>query len=62
VYCNVDAAFGAIGIGDLLVSSPTPGHAMAASDPRRWPGAVIGKALRAWSGGRGSIPILVSLQ
>ena len=28
VFCKVDAAFGAIEVGDLLTSSPTPGHAM----------------------------------
>ena len=35
---------GAIRIGDLLVSAPTPGHAMRAPDAPR-PGTVIGKAL-----------------
>jgi hypothetical protein len=35
---------------------------MAATDAFRTPGAVLGKALRAWSAGRGMIPILVSLQ
>ncbi len=62
VFCFVDAEHGDIRVGDLLVSSTTPGHAMAAKDAARTPGAVLGKALRAWSGGRGMIPILVSLQ
>ena len=62
VYCQVDAGCGPIRVGDLLVSSATPGHAMAAADLSRTPGAVIGKALRAWSEGRGMIPILVALQ
>ena len=47
---------------DLLVSSTTPGHALVAADPALWPGAVLGKALRPWSEGRGLIPILVTLQ
>jgi hypothetical protein len=62
VFCKVDAAFGPIQVGDLLVTSPTPGHAMTAADPTRTPGAVLGKALRAWGAGCGLIPILVSLQ
>jgi hypothetical protein len=62
VYCLVDSTFGDIAVGDLLVSSPTPGHAMRASDPALTSGAVLGKALRKWSGTRGLIPILVTLQ
>jgi hypothetical protein len=62
VYCKVDAKYGAIKIGDLLVASETAGHAMKAADPTRVPGAVIGKALRPQSDGRGLIPILVALQ
>ena len=33
VFCKVDAAFGAVEVGDLLTSSPTPGHAMKTNDP-----------------------------
>lgn len=62
VFCKVDATDEPIAVGDLLVSSATPGHAMAARDPTRTPGAVLGKALRGMSQGRGLIPILVSLQ
>jgi hypothetical protein len=62
VYCQVDASYGPITGGDLLVSSSTPGHAMVAADPTRSPGAVLGKALRTWTEGRGVIPILVTLQ
>ena len=62
VYCQVDASYGPIAGGDLLVSSATSGHAMVAADPALWPGAVLGKALRPWSEGRGLIPILVTLQ
>lgn len=62
VYCKVDARYASIEVGDLLTASPTPGHAMAATDPAKSFGAVIGKALSAISSGRGLIPILVSLQ
>jgi hypothetical protein len=62
VFCKVDAQFGAIGVGDLLTTSPTPGHAMAVSEPSRAVGAIIGKALRPLSSGEGLIPILVGLQ
>jgi hypothetical protein len=62
VYCKADAAHGAIEVGDLLTTSPTPGHAMKASDPLKAFGAVIGKALRPLQSGAGLIPILVALQ
>jgi hypothetical protein len=35
VYCKADATWGPIEIGDLLTTSPTPGHAMKASDSTR---------------------------
>jgi hypothetical protein len=62
VFCRIDASYGAVQAGDLLTTSPTEGHAMKASDRRRAFGAVLGKALRAWSEGRGLVPILVTLQ
>lgn len=62
VYCKVDATYGAIGAGDLLTTSSTPGHAMKAADPLRAFGAVLGKALEPLASGRGLIPILVTLQ
>lgn len=62
VYCKVDAQFGAIEIGDLLTTSPTKGHAMKAADPLKAFGAVVGKALRPLTAGRGLVPILVALQ
>jgi hypothetical protein len=62
VYCKVDAAYSRIGVGDLLTTSPTPGHAMRASDPLQAFGAVIGKALKPWHEGCGLIPILIALQ
>jgi hypothetical protein len=62
VYCKVDANYSPIEIGDLLTTSPTPGHAMKAADPLKAFGAVIGKALRRLEAGQGLIPILVALQ
>jgi hypothetical protein len=57
---KVDATYGPIQPGDLLVSSPTPGHAMRADSPGI--GTVIGKALGALDEGTGLIPIMVTLQ
>jgi hypothetical protein len=62
VYCKADAQFGPIEVGDLLTTSPTPGHAMKASDPLKAFGSVIGKALRPLEVGQAQIPILVALQ
>jgi hypothetical protein len=61
-FCKVDAQYSAIGVGDLLTTSPTPGHAMKAGDPLKAFGAVIGKALRPLTEGQGLIPILIALQ
>jgi hypothetical protein len=62
VFCKVDAAYGAIEVGDLLTTSPSPGCAMKATDAVRAFGAVLGKALRPLDRGAGLIPILVALQ
>jgi hypothetical protein len=62
VYCKVDASYGAIEVGDLLTTSPTPGHAMKADDPMKAFGSVIGKALQPLAIGEGLIPILIALQ
>jgi hypothetical protein len=62
VYCKMTAEVTPVSVGDLVVSSPTPGHAMAASDPLRAFGAVVGKALGTLEEGRDLVPILVSLQ
>jgi hypothetical protein len=62
VYCKVDAGYGAVAVGDLLTTSPRPGHAMKAADPARAFGAVLGKALRSQREGLGLIPVLVTLQ
>src|SRR5262249_3901694 len=62
VYCRADAQFSPIEVGDLLTTSPTPGHAMKATDPLKAFGAVIGKALRPLKAGTDLIPILIALQ
>ena len=62
VYCKVDAQYAAIDVGDLLTTSPTPGHAMKAGDRDKAFGSVLGKALRAAGEGQVLIPVLVSLQ
>ncbi|HSM57138.1 MAG TPA: hypothetical protein VK879_13375 [Candidatus Sulfomarinibacteraceae bacterium] len=56
---RVDASYGAIAPGDLLVSSPTPGHAMRADDPAA--GTVVGKALDVLEEGQGVIAVMVTL-
>jgi len=60
VTCNVDAAYGAVWPGDLLVTSPTPGHAMRAEAPL--PGTMLGKALEPLQEGVGTIKVLVMLR
>ncbi|MFI6496151.1 hypothetical protein [Nonomuraea typhae] len=62
VYCRVDASYAPVGVGDLLTTSDTPGHAMRALDPGRAFGAVIGKAMAALDRGAGLVPILVLLR
>ena len=62
VCCMVDAQYSSIEVGDMLTTSPTPGHAMKAVDPLKAFGAVIGKALRPLHAGQGVIPILIALQ
>lgn len=57
---KVDASYGAVKAGDLLVASPTPGYAMRADSPR--PGTIVGKALGELASGTGLVPVLVTLQ
>jgi len=59
VCVKVDAQYGPVEPGDLLTSSPTPGHAMKATDPLRAFGSVIGKALEGVASGRGMVVALV---
>jgi hypothetical protein len=62
VWCKVDANYAPVELGDLLTSSPTPGHAMRATDSVRAFGAVIGKALGSLQSGQALVPVLVALQ
>jgi hypothetical protein len=62
VWCKADARHAPIRVGDLLTTSPTPGHAMKAEDPLRAFGAVLGKAMGGLEGGMGLVPVLVALQ
>jgi hypothetical protein len=57
VPCKVDASYGAIQPNDLLVASPTSGHAMRAGDSPQM-GTVIGKALEPLAAGTGTIRVL----
>jgi hypothetical protein len=60
---KVTSENGAIRRGDLLVSSATPGHAMAADPERLHFGMVLGKALENFSGpGSGTIRVLVNVK
>ncbi len=58
VRCLVDARDRAIAVGDLLVTSSTPGAAAKAVNPE--PGTVLGKALEPLDGGIGIIAVLVA--
>ena len=65
---KADATRAPIAKGDLLVTSPTPGHAMKAQPamvngfPMYQSGTVIGKALETLEGGTGLIKVLVMLR
>jgi hypothetical protein len=62
VYVKVDATHGAIEPGDLLTTSPTPGHAMKATDSGRAHGTILGKAMTGLENGTGLVLVLVTLQ
>ena len=62
VPCKVSAENGAIGPGDLLVSSSVPGFAMKGTNRKKMLGAVVGKALEPLTSGNGIILVLVTLQ
>jgi hypothetical protein len=62
VACRVDASLGPVRVGDLLTTSATPGHAMAASDRNQLVGSVVGKALAPLGDGVGLLPMLVMLR
>lgn len=60
VFCKVDADTSPVAAGDLLTTSPVPGHAMKVADTARAVGATLGKALRSLSSGSALIPVLVT--
>lgn len=68
VRVKVDASYGAIRAGDLLVTSPVPGFAMRSAPtlsggvPMHRPGTVLGKAPQSLPAGRGDILVLLALQ
>jgi hypothetical protein len=68
VKVHVDARVKPIQVGDLLVTSDTPGTAMRSEPmsingrPFHQPGTIIGKALEPLAGGVGEILVLLSLQ
>ena len=62
VYAWMDAGHGAIVPGDLLTTSPTPGHGMKATEAGRSHGAIIGKAMTGLKSGKGLVLVLVALQ
>ena len=68
VRVKVDATYGAIRAGDLLVTSPTPGHAMRSTPLNvgeaefHRPGTLLGKAIEPLAEGTGEILVLLTLQ
>ena len=60
VLCKVDAGYGSLRVGDLLTTSPTPGHAMRSDELA--PGTILGKALEPLESGTGLIRVLVMLR
>jgi len=62
VPCKVTTENGAIQVGDLLVTSSIPGHAMKGTDRTKMLGAVVGKALEPLQQGTGVLLVLVTLQ
>jgi hypothetical protein len=60
-HCKVDADIAPILAGDLLTTSPTPGHAQKVTEPARAAGCTLGKALSSLPRGKAAIPVLVHL-
>jgi len=61
-HCKVDADIAPVSVGDVLTTSPTKGHAQKVLDASKATGAVIGKALGSLKKGKGTIPVIVTLQ
>ena len=58
-FVKADATYGAIQAGDLLTTSPTPGYAMKATEPKI--GTILGKALEPLQDGQGLIRVFITL-
>ncbi|MDD5560522.1 MAG: hypothetical protein PHT50_00110 [Candidatus Omnitrophica bacterium] len=61
VICKVTTENGPIEIGDLLVTSSKPGHAMKADPGKLSPGMILGKALEPLSEGDGKVIVWVTM-
>ncbi len=61
VAVRVTSEGGPIGLGDLLVSSSTPGYAMRWSGSDPCPCALVGKALGPFDGARGAVLVLLTV-
>jgi hypothetical protein len=62
VPARVSVENGPVKIGDLLVTSSTPGYAMKGTDRARMLGSIVGKAMANMDSGKGLIEVLVTLQ
>jgi hypothetical protein len=62
VYCRCEAVSRPIGVGDRLVTSALPGHAMALPRDIAGQGTVLGKAMTSLAKGTGLVLALVNLQ
>ena len=68
VKVKVDASYGSVAAGDLLVTSSTPGYAMRSTPVDMGgtmihrPGTLLGKALEPLREGKGEILVLLTLQ
>ena len=59
--CRVDASYGAVGVGDRLVASPSPGIAMKVGSSSADTG-VFGRAIEPLEAGSGLIRVLVTVR
>ena len=63
VYVKAEALNTSIAPGDLLTTSSIPGHAMKATDRKKTPGAIIGKAMsNLKKGEKGMVLVLLGIQ
>ena len=60
VEVRADAGYGPIRVGDVVVTSFTPGHVMSTVDPA--PMTIVGKALTPLEFGKGTIRVLLMMR